>query len=427
MSHQLATVLMFSCFILVHMVGRQRKPWWLLGPAGFLGASALACDYQLIFAAVPLAVYALWVVRPVHRLVWAVLGAVAPIGLLLHYHYDCFGSVFWTGYRFLVAGHDQALHEQGILGITTPRWDAIRGSFWSADNGLFYFSPWLVVALLGLPLMWRLRAQARGASQGPSSDGSRRDRPEANGRRWLPSAELLFFVAVLAAYSYFITSVAFWRGGWQTGPRYVCAMLPALVLPYALVLRRAEGRPFWWALAVGPALVGVLIYGLIVTTFPHFPEKFKYPLFDLVGPLLGDGYVSYNLGQSRLGLSGMASLVPYLVGLALLLLYLAAGPAVFSRFGSQSPRRLLAGVLAVVLAVAMLGVYGQAAEEGIRKARPKPLPKSRETYGHFLKRAGRDIRNLWEPQPPGAQKRRRALPRRRRYRHRRGRRYRRRR
>lgn len=412
MSHQLATSLMFSAFMLVHLVGRRGARPWLLVPAGFLGAAALACDYQLVFAAVPLACYTLWVIRPLPRVVWAVVGALPPIALLLHYHHAAFGSVFWTGYEFLVARHDAALHDQGFLGITTPKWEAFHGSFLSQDNGLLYFSPWLVPAGVGLGWLWRLRAGRLRADVGPKTLTS----PAPCRRLTLPSAEWTFTVAVLVAYTYFITSIAFWRGGWQTGPRYVNAMLPGLVLPYGLLLGRVRDRPWLWALAVGPALASIVIYALIVATFPHFPDKYKFPFFDLVGPLLSDGYVAYNAGW-LLGLRGRASLLPYFGALALLLGYLAAGPSLPSltrRLSAIQARRLLAGTLAVVLAVAVLGVYRHWAEVGLRRETPRRLNRSRETYGHFLRRAGRDIRNLWEPPPEGTRKRRlrpRARPR----------------
>ena len=392
MSHQLATSLMFSAFILIHLVGRQGARWWLLLPAaGLLGGLALAADYQLIFAALPLGLYALWVVRPWVRLGAALLGAVAPLALLLTYHHACFGSIFWTGYEFLVVAQDQALHHRGFLGITTPGWDAFRGSFLSQDNGLFYFSPWLLAALCGLPLLWAAR-------------GSRVDaRPAQALRQWrerLPSAEWLFTVAVIGAYSYFISSVAFWRGGWQTGPRYICAMLPCFVLPYALLLRRVSTKPIWWALCVAPALTAVAIYAVTVATYPHFPDKLRFPLFELVIPLMEEGYVSYNAGRTLLGWGGRASLLPYFIALSLLLIYLAAGPVLMARWRPGAGRRAVAGVLAVALAIVLLGSYQETARRGRKQTWSKPVQKgARETYGHFVKRANRDIRRGWEPAP----------------------------
>lgn len=380
MSHQLAASLCFSAFILTHLVARRGARSWLLLPAGFLGGAALASDYQLIFAAVPLAVYALWVVRPIHRLVWAVLGAVAPLFLLLHYHATAYGSVAWTGYEFLVARDDAALHARGLLGITTPTWEAFWGSFFRPDNGLFYFSPHLLIALGGLPLLWRAR---RGS---------------------LPPAELWFMVAVIGIYGYFISSVAFWRGGWQTGPRYIAAMLPCLTLPFALLVRRVAGRPFRWALVVGPALAGIGIYALIVTTFPHFPEKYKWPLFDLVGTLHREGYACYNLGQ-LIGLKGRASLIPYLVALLGLVGYLAVGPISFRRFLPGAGRRCLAGVLAACAAVAVVGAYRHQAAQGLRReraalARARARRVARLDYDAFLRRSRAFIRKHWEPPSP---------------------------
>lgn len=382
MSHQLATSLLFSAFILVNVVARRGRTAWLLVVAGFLGAAALVCDYQLAFAAVPLAAYTLWTVRPLWRWVLPVLGAVPPLAVLLWYHHAAFGSAVWTGYEFLIAQHDQALHARGLLGITTPTREAFWGSFFRPDNGLVYFSPWLAVALLGVPLLWRWRAGAT----------------ETGARRFVPSAEASFHLAVIVIYTYFISSITFWRGGWQTGPRYIAALLPCFVLPYALLLRRVRDQPLAWAAAVGPALLSVGFYAVLVTGFPHFPEKFKYPLFDLVRPLLRDGYVSYNLGQELFGLSGTASLRPYFVVLAGLGLYLAAGPVSPRAFGRGAGRRLVAGVLAVMVAAWMFTGYERLASRGMARARPLPVVGTRgETYGAFLRRAHRDIRQRWEP------------------------------
>lgn len=415
MSHQLATALLFSGLIWVDAVARRRLRWGWLFVAGLAAGAALCCDYQLVFAAVPLAVYALWWVRPWWRLGLAALGAAPPLAVLLYYHHAAFGSILWTGYEFLVATHDQALHAKGVLGISTPRWEAFWGSFFAPDNGLFYFSPWLLIALGGLTPLWRGHACGDGPGRA-TGDGS----SSAPGGRpwWRPTPLAVLLIAVIAIYVYFISALTFWRGGWQTGPRYIAAMLPCFVLPYALVLRRALDRPLRWAAAVGPALFAMGVYALVVTGFPHFPDKFKYPLFDLVAPLLRDGYVGYNLGRRWLGLSGWASLVPYLAVLAGLGLYLAGGASLLrgprpllartpartrdsTRPGAPwRPSRRVAGVLAISVAAWVAAGYAHLARRGIARARPHPVQGNRgERYGHFLQRAHRDIRRNWEPRP----------------------------
>jgi hypothetical protein len=162
----------------------------------------------------------------------------------------------------------------------------------------------------------------------------------------------------------------------------------------------------------------MFLYAVIVATFPHFPDKYRFPLFDLVLPLLDEGFVAYNLGH-RFGLKGRVSLVPYFAALALLAVYLAAGPSLRRRMRPEHARRLLAGTLAAVVAVALWGGYAQWAERSLNRALPQRVKGSRETYGHFLRRAGRDIRNLWEPRPPGVHGRRARPRRRHRRRHRR--------
>jgi hypothetical protein len=397
MSHQLATALCFTGFILIGSVARgrlgasgPRAAIWL-ALSGLVSGTALACDYQLVLGAAVLAIYALAVVRPLPRVLWAGLGALPPIGLLLYYHHAAFGAINWTGYEFLIAGHDQALHARGLLGMTRPTAEALWGSLFRPDNGLFYFSPWLLVALLGMGALWRLPG---GSGPGPRS-------PDDGRRAWVPSSEAAFSLGLVALYIYFIGSIAFWRGGWQTGPRYVAAMLPAFVLPYALLLQKVRDRPLAWAAALAPALFALVAHALVVTGFPHFPEKFKYPLFDLVGPLISDGYVSYTLGTWLFGHSRVGALLPYLLLLSLLVGYLAVGRVRLR--GPASARgggRIVAGVLAVVLAVSMARGYEILAERGISRAKPLPaLGKGGERYGDFLKRAHGDIRRNWEPGP----------------------------
>jgi hypothetical protein len=126
-------------------------------------------------------------------------------------------------------------------------------------------------------------------------------------------------------YLLFISSINFWRGGWQMGPRYITAMLPFLMVPVSAALGAASQR--WPARGVAVALVtvGVVIYGLSCALFPHFPEKFANPLYELVLRLLGADLAPYSLGW-LLGLRGVLALLPYLIVLAGVIVY-AACPA----------------------------------------------------------------------------------------------------
>ena len=62
-------------------------------------------------------------------------------------------------------------------------------------------------------------------------------------------------------------------------------------------------------------LASVFLCGLSGALFPHFPVQFDNPMFDLLLPLVSEGYVSHGLG-TLLGLAGWAGLGPWLLAVA---------------------------------------------------------------------------------------------------------------
>src|SRR5262249_40913626 len=137
----------------------------------------------------------------------AVAGAAPPIAALLAYHAACFGSPWRTGYD--ASTTFAFFHQHGFLGITALRWEAFWGSLFRPDNGLIALSPWWLLAIPGCAVLWR------------------------RGQR--PAAAIAVAVAVL--YVLFISSINFWRAGWEVGPRYITVMLPFLLPPIAVRLQ----------------------------------------------------------------------------------------------------------------------------------------------------------------------------------------------
>jgi len=292
---------------------------------GFLAGAAPLVDYQAAFATVPVAI---WVVarlardrrRLVPALAAALAGAALPIAALLAYHAVCFGGPLTTGYD---ASETFAFHHQhGFLGMDRLRWGAFVGSTVSGDNGLVVLWPMALLAVPGWVLMAR-RRDLRG------------------------HAAVSFAVAVI--YIAFISSINFWRGGWQVGPRYIMAMLPFLLPPIAVALEAAERR--WWlrGASVGVCLVGLVSYGLTAAMYPYFPDgRFRSPVHEVTLRLLGDGHAPWNLGW-LVGLHGFASLVPYLAVLAALATW-AALPA-----RSAWRSAVLAAAIAAAIVIAYVG------------------------------------------------------------------------
>jgi hypothetical protein len=320
-AHQLAAICIATAYILMVKVcedGADER--WLLG-AGFAAGMAPLVDYQAAFAGVPVGLYLLYRLqlrspRRWRALVLAAAGSVPPVATLLWYHARAFGSPFRTGYHATETfAH---FHQEGFLGMTGPSLEAFVGSMVAPDNGLLVLCPLMLLVIPG----WVRLAR--------------------DGQRW-PFAITL---AVVAFYIYFISSLTFWRGGWQIGPRYITVMLPFAMIAVAAGAAAAERRPYTRALAVASVAVSVVIYGVSNALYPHFPDRFANPLYEVTFRLLADGYAPYNLGWI-FGLRGLASLIPYLAVLGALLVWVAI----------PSRHQLRSGLAGLALAAAVLAAY----------------------------------------------------------------------
>jgi hypothetical protein len=283
-SHQLGAICAATAWILALDVADRRRGLAAMAIAGLCAGAAPLVDYQAGFAVVPVAVHALarlWR-RPDRLAAIAVAAAAAavPIAALLGYHAACFGSPWRTGYA--ASTTFAVYHQQGLLGITGLRGEALWGSLGRPDNGLITLSPWWLLAIPGTAVLWR---------------GGQR------GTAWVG-------VAVAVIYLLFISSINFWRGGWEVGPRYIAAMLPFLLPAVAAQLAALAARPAWFGAAAGLVGAGTVIYVLSSATFPYWPESLGHPLYEVTFRLLGDHLVAPNLGAA-LGLTGLAGMLPY--------------------------------------------------------------------------------------------------------------------
>lgn len=333
MSHQLAAVLIGTAFVLsVKVVRGELGPRWLVA-VGLAAGAAPLCDYQAAFAGIPLGIYLGFHLvgrapRDWRGLGLAVGGAAIPIAVLLVYHWRAFGSPLRTGYH---ASETFAhFHQRGFLGLDGFRWDAFVGSTVAADNGLLFLSPFLALAGWGWVLMARRRMY------------------------WLLGVTF----SVVAIYIGFVSSIAFWRGGWQIGPRYIAAMIPFAMVPIAVAMSVADRR--WWTRGIAWGLIAVAVvgYGMTSAQFPYFPEKFDNPLFELTLRLYGDGYAPYSAGWA-LGLRGALAYAPHLLALAV-----ALGIGLL-----PTRSRWRSALVAVVVAALMLSIYSALDDGGLAAER----------------------------------------------------------
>ncbi len=279
MSHQTAAAMVGTSFIL--LVGAVKR--WEVIVAGLLAGGAVLFDYQSAFFLVPVAIYALATVRPWPRLVMCALASLPPVAALLVYHHVCFGSIAATGYNFAAVAEFRAIHGTGFLGLSAPSATSFFQSFLAPDNGMFVLAPWLLLGIAGWVLVWR----------------ARRARPE------IAVSAAIGIIAVI-----FLTCLLFARGGWQMGPRYIAIAVPFFAAPAAAAL--AALGPRLRAVATGLVLGAVLLHVAGALLFPHWPDKLRNPVVELVWPLLRDGFAPYCLALG-VGLPARIALWPPLL------------------------------------------------------------------------------------------------------------------
>jgi hypothetical protein len=316
--------------------------------AGFLAGWTVMFEYQAVLVAGALTLYALFRYR--RRAAAFVTGAL-PVALALGLYHT---AMFGRPWRFPFANvENQAFlktdHSAGWHGLALPHWEAFGSFLFSTDYGLFVFSPVLALGAIAALVL---------AVRGPRRD-----------------ALLVLGVSVLMFF--FLAGMSNWRAGWCVGPRYITTVAPFLLLPIALSWKTAREHPWLSALVAGLVFPSVLLNVASGAVYPHYPEVFDNPVFDLTFPLLGEGYAPYGLGW-LLGLRGLLSLAPLAI-VVLAALALGAGG------DDPRPKRWAAHVAtALVVAAAFLvplSAYGRKprpAEQGAAsfvRATFEPAPK----------------------------------------------------
>jgi hypothetical protein len=324
---------------------------WALVGAGFLCASCVVFEYQAVLVAAALAAYALQ--RHRARALAFFAGALPPTFGLGLYHTVLFGRP-WR-FPFGNVENPEFLkrdHSAGFHGLALPKLSAFTSFLFSTDYGLFVFSPLLALGVIATALLI-----ARGARR----DG-------------------LLIAGIAALMFVFLAGMSNFRAGWCVGPRYITTVAPFLVFAIARAWPLTRGWRWWSALVAGLVVPSVLLNVVSGAVYPHYPEVFDNPVFDLTFPLLGQGYAPYGLGW-LLGLRGLPSLAPLgVVVIATLGMGLGGDDPRPARWASH------VGV-ALLIAVAFLAPLSATGR------RPRPAEEAAAAF----------VRATWEPvRPPAA-------------------------
>jgi hypothetical protein len=355
--HGVAAALAFSGFMILSSESAVEPRPPRLAWAGALVGLSVMFEYQVIFAAVILAGYAVarhrWDAR------YFLLGTLPAALALAAYHTALFGRPWDFPLGHLENPEWARLHNNlRLFGLRPPSPTVVGTILFSAGLGLFIFSPFLAVGLFGslAVLFWTGNGEASGAGA---------DKPEA---------AVIF--GVTAAMVLFLAGVPNWRSGWCVGPRYIVVVAPFLATGIACCWRRTRRTFALSVITAGLAIPSVVLNVVSGAVYPHYPEPFDNPVFDLTLPLLNAGYVPYSLGW-WLGLPGLWSLAP-LAAATILALAIALGRP------DLRPRRwALHAALAVAIAstyLLLLSCYGR---------EPSPSEAGAAAF----------VRSTWEPPP----------------------------
>ncbi len=290
MGHQLAAVLAGAHFLLARRV-TNRTGWQHALVMGLLAGLGAITDYFSSFLHLFIILGYMRRMRPWG--VWAgwLLAALVGVAPLLIYNTICFGGPLTMAYAHESLGVFKELHSTGFMGVTYPRLESVWGLLFSASKGLFFVSPFLVFAFLGI---------------GPGLR-SRERRGE-----WIVILLCVMTIMYLAA------SLLVWRAGRTIGPRHMVSMLPFMMTLMVMgVARRPVLRPWF----VGLTILGTALIGISTMTLPGFEENFENPFASQAMFLLRRGWVTPNMGQA-LGLRGAWSLVPWAAAFVVVVVYL---------------------------------------------------------------------------------------------------------
>jgi hypothetical protein len=307
-----AHALVGACLIFAFSAGLKLREegtdfFWALA-VGLAAGWATVNEYPAAPASAMLAGLALWQVWPRGaaarwRVVTGVgLGAAICIVVLAVYLHTAFGS-FRPSYSYYDPNSFSFMQQRGFLGLTYPHPDRLLKLLFGCSRGLFFASPIMLAAPVGLWWLWKSRTQ---------------------------QAAVITAVAIATYYFLFNASFYWWKAGLSFGPRYAGAAIPVLCVGLAVVWQRATRA--WRGVLIVLALFSILQALAVISTTSQLSMVDSCPIVHSSWPSFLSGtmalnrasvltvaeagphgdYGAFNLGQ-LIGLRGLASLIPLLV------------------------------------------------------------------------------------------------------------------
>ena len=240
--------------------------------AGFTLGWTLASEYTAGIIVVGMIAVQLWGQK--WRLWPVVLGALPALLLIPAYSWACLGTPFALPYSYQASFPEM---KEGVYAIKWPDAETAYNLLFSTERGLFYWSPFLLLAVVGWFGLFKGKVRE----------------------------VLLFYGLPMIQVAVISGRVWDWPAGPTLGPRYLAPMLPLLALPCALGLMRFP--------RVGALLVvysiGLTVLATATDACPSY--SIGNPLTRLHIPLFLKGQFSYSLGEHVFGLPPYGSFALY--------------------------------------------------------------------------------------------------------------------
>src|SRR5271169_6302919 len=192
------------------------------------------------------------------------VGAGICLMVLLSYLHTAFGA-FRPSYAYYDPNSFAFMQQRGYLGLTYPHPDRLLKLLFGCSRGLFFSSPVLLAAPVGLWWLWKAKTYRAAAA-----------------------------VAVVIAAYYFLFNASFywWKAGQTFGPRYAGASILLLCVGLAVAWQRAT--PAWRRVLMGLGLCSVFVALMVISTTSQLSMQDSCPLMHSVWPAFWSGQMALN-------------------------------------------------------------------------------------------------------------------------------------
>ncbi|MCL2726313.1 MAG: hypothetical protein FWD69_17980 [Polyangiaceae bacterium] len=280
-----------SAFLAFALTERERRisqsaterRWTIAMLVGFFASLCVALEYQSLFVAVILSIYAIYTFWRPTRLIAFGLGGLINIPPVMYFHWRAYGNPLTPGHQMLETQQFAIEHKQGLWGILWPSWDHIKALAMDPGFGLFGMSPFMWIGLVGIPLLLLL----------PLGEPSQRA-----GMRLATAVWALACAALIGVNAGFVE----WRAGWTVGPRYLVAAGPFFAFGAGCTLERFSGtssvrRAIARGAAGGLALASILAIGTVGILYDTLPTDIARPFAQFSVPLMRTGFVPRHVAE----------------------------------------------------------------------------------------------------------------------------------